>query len=45
MWVIIAICIILGIMFIFGLAFESDLKDLEKSNPNYRKFLKDKYDI
>lgn len=42
---IIGLVIIITIMWIFGKAFESDLKDLEETNPNYRKFLKDKYDI
>ncbi len=32
-------------MWMFGKAFESDLKDLDKTNPRYRKHLKDKYDI
>ena len=34
-----------GFMWIMGKCFESDLEDLEKTNPRYRKFLKDKYDI
>lgn len=42
---LIGLGIIITIMWIFGKAFESDLKDLEKTNPKYRKFLKDKYDI
>lgn len=32
-------------MYILGGCFESDLKDLEKTNPKYRQFLKDKYKI
>ena len=32
-------------MYILGLAFQSDLKDLEKTNPKYRKYLKEKFDI
>jgi uncharacterized protein YneF (UPF0154 family) len=37
--------VILGFMWVMGKCFESDLKDLEKTNQKYRKFLKDKYDI
>jgi len=37
--------VILGFMYLMGRFFESDLKDLEKHNPQYRKYLKDKYDI
>jgi hypothetical protein len=37
--------IILGYMWVMGKCFESDLKELEKTNPKYRKFLKDKYNI
>jgi uncharacterized protein YneF (UPF0154 family) len=37
--------VILGFMWVMGKCFESDLKDLEKTNPKYRKWLKDKYDI
>ena len=32
-------------MIVFGLIFQHDLKEIEKHNPEYRKFLKDKYDI
>lgn len=46
---LIGFLIIIAVLFIFmcimGLCFESDLKDLEKTNPKYRKHLKDKYDI
>ena len=35
----------LGFMWVMGKCFESDLKDLEKTNPKYRKWLKDNYDI
>lgn len=40
---LIGIFVIFAIMWILGKAFEADLKDLEKTNPKYRKFLKDKY--
>jgi Na+-transporting methylmalonyl-CoA/oxaloacetate decarboxylase gamma subunit len=43
--VFILLLIVLIFMWIMGKAFESDLRDLEKTNPKYRKFLKDKYDI
>jgi hypothetical protein len=43
--IFIGLVIIITIMWVFGKAFESDLKDLEETNPKYRKFLKDKYDI
>ena len=36
---------VFGFMYIMGRCFESDLKDIEKDNPKYRKFLKDKYGI
>ena len=42
---LIMVFIILGIMSIFGIAFQYDLKELEKTNPKYRKWLKDKYNI
>ena len=37
--------VVLGFMWVMGKCFESDLEDLKKSNPKYRKWLKDKYDI
>lgn len=37
--------VIFGLIWIMGKYFESDLKDLGKTNPKYRKWLKDKYDI
>lgn len=42
---LIGLGVILTIMWIFGKAFESDLKDLEKTNFKYRRFLKEKYKI
>ena len=39
------IIVIFGFMWVMGKCFESDLKDLEKTNPKYRKYLKDKFDI
>lgn len=36
---------IFGLMWVLGKVFQSDLKELEKTNPKYRKWLKDKYDI
>lgn len=42
---LVLIIVIFGFMYIMGRCFESDLKDLEKTNPKYRKYLKDKYDI
>lgn len=36
---------IVGFMWVMGKCFQSDLKDLRKSNPSYRKWLKDKYNI
>ena len=41
----VTLLVILGFMWLMGKCFESDLKDLEKTNPKYRKWLKDKYDI
>jgi|688.fasta_scaffold903500_1 hypothetical protein len=35
----------LGFMWLMGKYLESDLKDLEKTNPKYRKRFKDDYDI
>lgn len=46
--IITAIIVILGFFvffYIMGKAFESDLKDLEKTNPRLRKYLKDKYNM
>ena len=37
--------VILGFMYLMGRLFESDLKDMEKTHPHYRKYLRDKYDI
>ena len=42
---IIILCIILGIMLVIGQAFQVDLKEIEKKDPKYRKYLKDKYKI
>lgn len=42
---LVIILIIFGLMYMFGRAFQSDLDDLERKNPKYRKWLKDKYDI
>jgi hypothetical protein len=42
---VVYIVFLFGFMWIMGKCFESDLKDLEKTNPKYRKFLKDKYNI
>jgi hypothetical protein len=39
------IIVVFGFMYVMGKCFESDLKDLEKTNPKYRKYLKDKFDI
>jgi|LauGreDrversion4_2_1035121.scaffolds.fasta_scaffold863631_1 hypothetical protein len=41
----VTLLVILGFMWLMGKCFESDLKELEKTNPKYRKFLKDKYNI
>ena len=44
-----AIGILAGIIFVFlligGLCFQADLKDIEKTDPQFRKHLKDKYNI
>lgn len=32
-------------MYVLGIAFQSDLDELEKTNPKYRKKLKDDFDI
>jgi len=45
MELLIGLSIIFLIMFVLGKAFQSDLNDLEKTNPKYRKHLKDKFDI
>lgn len=46
---LIGLSILATVLFVFmwalGKAWESDLEDLEKSNPKFRKFLKDKYKI
>lgn len=39
------VIVIFGFMYLSGKCFEADLKDLEKSNPKYRKHLKDNYNI
>lgn len=43
--ILVLLFIVFGFMWIMGKAFESDLKDLEKTNPKYRQFLKDKYNL
>ena len=32
-------------MYVMGLAFQNDLKEMEKTHPKYRKYLKDRYDV
>jgi hypothetical protein len=46
MWgLLLLIAIVIIMHLLFGLCFQHDLKEIEKHNPEYRKFLKDKYDI
>lgn len=49
MEIIKAIGILASIIFTFlligGLCFQEDLKEMEKTDPKFRKHLKDKYDI
>ena len=46
MWgLLIGIAIIFTFMWALGMVFESDLKELERTNPRRRKFLKDKFGI
>ena len=45
MGVIIVILSIVFVIWLLGKALESDLKDLEKTNPKFRQYLKDKYYI
>ncbi len=42
---IVILLLMIFIMWVLGKAFESDLKDLEKTNPKYRQKLKDDYGI
>ena len=46
---IMEILIILGVLIVFislmGGAFQTDLKDMEKTHPKFRKHLKDRYDL
>lgn len=41
--IIVGVGILFGIMYMLGWAFQQDLDDMEKSQPEYRKYLKDKY--
>ena len=43
--ILVTLFVILGFMWVIGKCFESELKDLEITNPKYRKWLKDRYDI
>ena len=42
---LIAFFIAVIVMTVLGVAFRNDLKRMEKENPKYRKYLKDKYNI
>lgn len=42
---VVALFVIYSLMWILSKAFQSDLRDLEKTNPRFRKYLKDKYDL
>lgn len=37
--------VMFGIMYVFGKCFDLDLKEIKKTDPAYRKYLNDKYDI
>lgn len=41
----VAIIVLLLLMYFLSVAFQEDLKNLEKTNPKYRQYLKDKYKI
>lgn len=45
MELLIGFLVLFLIMFVLGKAFQSDLNDLQKTNPKYRKHLKYKFDI
>lgn len=41
--VLVGLWILFEIIYAIGWAFRSDLDEMEKTNPKYRKYLKDKY--
>ena len=43
--ILIGIIVLFGFMYAMGLAFQTDLKDMEKTHPKFRKHLKNKYDL
>jgi hypothetical protein len=43
--IIIGILLLIGFMYAMGWAFQYDLKEMEKTHPKYRKYLKDRYGI
>jgi hypothetical protein len=45
MEILIVICVFFGFMCVMGYAFQKDLKEMEKTHPEFRKHLKDKYDL
>ncbi len=45
MEILIGICVLFGLMYVMGCAFQKDLKDMEKTHYKFRKYLKDNYDL
>ena len=43
MGILIGIVLLFGFMYIMGWAFQYDLKEMKKTHPKYRKYLKDRY--
>ena len=36
---------VVGFMYVMGYAFQQDLKEMEKTHPKFRKYLKNKYKL
>ena len=43
--ILITVFVIVGFMWVMGKCYQHDLKEMEKTDPKYRKWLKDNYDI
>lgn len=43
MKILILIGLLIGFMYLMGWALQYDLKEMEKTHPKYRKYLKDRY--
>jgi hypothetical protein len=45
MEILVGLVVLIGFMWLMGSAFQTDLKDMKKTHPKFRKHLKDRYDL